>query len=299
MPRNISAVTTGAAAPVALTTTSAATSASSSSSNGRTVRPRGGEGRRAVAAAVHDHEPLDAGVGEVADGLLRHRPGADHERRLVVEAVEDAPRELPDRDAGDRDAAFRERGLAPHPAGDAERRLEQGVRQRPAGFLPVGPLVGFLDLRDDLRLAEHHAVEAARDLEQVADGVPAPAAPAAGRRTRPPQLVEVGEETHDPRGVGTVVVVRPGGIDLDPVAGREHHQLGLRVRLPPPAVGAVEHLARGERQAFPQAEVRRAVVAGDDPEVHATRDDGGGCKGWGTVTAGSTPPPARRGLRRP
>ena len=65
-----------------------------------------------------------------------------------------------------------ERRFAGHAAGDAERGLKKPCVTGPV--LPMLPrqLVGLFHLREDLRFAEDHAVEAGGDAEQVADDLP-------------------------------------------------------------------------------------------------------------------------------
>ena len=114
---------------------------------------------------------MGAFVLQVAQRLLAHLAGADDEHLLVVEALEDLAGEIADRHAGDAHAPLVERGFAGHALGHADGRLKNAVGQGAGALAVLGQLVGLLHLGEDLRLADHHAVEAGRHGEQVPHGV--------------------------------------------------------------------------------------------------------------------------------
>ena len=55
--------------------------------------------------------------------------------------------------------------------GDVERALKRLVQSRASVPALQREIVGFLELTENLRLAQHHRIKAARDLEQVMDAV--------------------------------------------------------------------------------------------------------------------------------
>ena len=68
------------------------------------------------------------------------------------------------------------------------------MEDRPDGLATVGRLVGVADLAEDLPLAEHQALQAGGDAEQVADGRLVVVGDQVRRRQLPGRLVEVGQE---------------------------------------------------------------------------------------------------------
>ena len=99
--------------------------------------------------------------------IASHFARADDQGRLIVEAIENARREFANRHAGNRNATFRQPSFAPHAFRNTKRFLEQGPRQRPLGPVLERDLVRLFHLADDLRLAEHHAVEARNDFKKM------------------------------------------------------------------------------------------------------------------------------------
>ncbi len=110
---------------------------------------------------------------------------------------------------------------------DAERALlEAGAEHRARGAVLDGGLVRLLGLAEDLRLAHDQRIEAGGDAEQVAHG------------GRVPVLVEVlcqiahgdarAPRQHFGQPGGRAVGVVDGDVQLDAVAGRDHHRLAHR-----------------------------------------------------------------------
>ena len=122
--------------------------------------------------------------------------------------------------------------LCVHPLADAQRLLRQLVQRPPDRARGVRGGVGGAQLAEDLRLADHHRVEPGGDGEQVLHG-----------RTRVVHVEVLGELGQRQRGVpaqhgGDVGEAAVEGVDdrvdLDAVAGRQHHHLG--------DVAAAQHL---------------------------------------------------------
>ena len=107
---------------------------------------------------------------QIPQRLFPHLAGADHQHLLVVEAVENLPGKIADRDAGNAHPLFVDRRFLRHPLGDAQGGLKHFVRQRPGAIALLGQLIGLLHLGQNLRLAEHQAIETGRDGEQMPHG---------------------------------------------------------------------------------------------------------------------------------
>ena len=147
--------------------------------------------------------------------------------------------------------------------------LEDRVEDRPDGLARDGRLVGLADLAEDLPLAQHQALQAGRDPEQVADGplvvVARPGAPAKrlGRHA-----VEAGEEVGQAVGLGRRAVGLAGGVDLDPVAGREDRRTRCRGRSAARASSPSARLAAVEGQGLADRGGRRAVIDPQGQQLH-------------------------------
>ncbi len=131
--------------------------------------PAGGGGLGPLGAAVGHEDAARSQGGEVLQGQVAHLAGADDQHGLVAEGVEDLAGDV-HRDAGDRELAAVHAGLLADELADPDRLLEDLVEDRPDGLAAIGRLVGVADLAEDLPLAEHQALQAGGDAEQVADG---------------------------------------------------------------------------------------------------------------------------------
>ena len=167
--RTSAAVRSGRSPPMQVSTTSERRSSSGSSSRpwARRAEARWRASPRARGVRFATRTRAEPGVAHRLERELDHVAGADQQRHLVLEALEDLAREV-DGDARHRDRTLGDAGLVPH----ALRRRE-GVRIEPrqdraAGAARDGDAVGVLHLTEDLRLADHHRVDRARDAEQVA-----------------------------------------------------------------------------------------------------------------------------------
>ena len=87
-------------------------------------------------------------------------------------------------------ALLADAGLRARPLGRGHRAVAQRVQDRPQRSRPLRQLVGLLHLAQDLRLADHHRVEAGRHAEGVA------------HRGLALEPVEVGFELAEARGHG-------------------------------------------------------------------------------------------------
>jgi hypothetical protein len=180
---------------------------------------RGCQGLGVLEGAI-DHQHLRGPRGdEVLPRELGHLPGAHQQHRLPVEAVEDVARHL-HRRGGHGGRGPPEVGLGPDPLRAPEGRSADAGQLAPGSAEPLGLLEGVLHLAEDLRLAEHHRIEARRHPEEME------------HRRLALMRVEVGSEI----GAGGAGQCRPGpvvevgaradDVELDPVAGRD--QQGFR-----------------------------------------------------------------------
>ncbi len=102
-------------------------------------------------------------------GKLDHLARADQEHFLLGEAGENARGEL-DRRGGHRDDVGADSGVAAHFLRHREGALEQLVEQRSERAGGFGDASRFFHLAQDLRLADHHGIEARGDAERVPHG---------------------------------------------------------------------------------------------------------------------------------
>ncbi len=219
-----------------------------------------------LGAAVEHRQLLRPLVGEVAEGLLGHLAGPDHQHLLVVEPLENLLGEVGHRHAGNAHAALLDARLPGDPAGGLQGGLERRVGQRAGRRFLGGRLVRLLHLGEDLRLAEHHAVEARRHLEQVPHGR------AVGLLVQAPfnfalvEPVELGEEPRD-LGARRHRAVLGRRIQLDPVAGRQQHRLDLGVAAAELGQGGAG-LGVAKRQSLPHRHLGGVMAATDNLELH-------------------------------
>src|SRR5262249_26155815 len=103
------------------------------------------------------------------EGQLAHLARADHEDLFISEMVEDAT-DIINSDAGDGDMAAGDTGVGADAPGHLASVAEEGVHEGSGPAEAVGELEGALDLAADLSLADHKAVEAGGNAEEVADG---------------------------------------------------------------------------------------------------------------------------------
>ena len=133
---------------------------------GGRVEPRGQVASAGGGAIDDDHVP-SSGLAEIPQGLGRHLAGADEQHPLVFKPLEHAAGEVGDSHARDRHPLPAEGRLGGDPLRGAERRLKHACRQRARRVAVLGDRPGLLHLRQDLRFAKHHAVEARGHAKQV------------------------------------------------------------------------------------------------------------------------------------
>ena len=226
----------GSAAAVVLMTMSASLKAPSSASKAMTrPSPPPAAVRREV--AIGDEDRAGAQHPEVLEGQFPHLAGADDQDGLIVEVVEDVTSDV-DGDTRDRELAAAQPRLVAGPLGGAQGPLEDGMEDRPDDPPAGGGLVGIADLTEDLVLAGHQALQADRDAEEMADRrllAVEDRMPGHTLGRHPVERSPEGRQLVDFRRC------RLGGrVDLNPVAGREQDELGVREtclqRAEPPAV---------------------------------------------------------------
>jgi hypothetical protein len=118
--------------------------------------------------AVGDDHALDACGGEVPRGQGDHFPGADHQRRVLAQVREHAPREAHRRGCH-RYGIGADLGFGAHPLGGGKRRLEQLVERRTRAARFLRHAIGVLQLTENLRLAQDHRIQSRGDVESVFD----------------------------------------------------------------------------------------------------------------------------------
>src|SRR5581483_10277245 len=214
----------------------------------------------AIERTVRHDDARDAVALQVAGRELAHLAGADHHRGLVAEVVEDALREV-DRRGADGHGLAGDAGLRADPLRDAERAL-QAAAEEPAG----GPRLGrdpvlLLQLPEDLRLADHHRVEARRDPEEVVQRV-LPAALVAVDRERRRRHRALPREEADDR-VARVAAAARDRQDLDPVARRQDQRLDDARRVREQAARGAREVLLGNREALPDLDRRRVMAHAD------------------------------------
>ena len=191
------------------------------------VRQPTGPGQR----PVHHMHTLHTGTHQVLGRQRAHRPCADDERGAARQAAQLALRHA-QRHRHHRGACGVDAGLGVHPLADRQRALGQLVQGAADGVVGLGGGVRAADLAEHLLLADDRGVKAAGHREQMLDG-----------RFRVPhvgvlrQVVErhsgvFGQHLADHR--EAAVEGLDDGVDLDAVAGGQHHRLGHQ--------GGLQHL---------------------------------------------------------
>ena len=157
-------------------------------------------------------------------------PGADQQRRVLLEVAEDPAGQLHGGIAHGGGPLVDPR-LGAHGLADLEALVEQAVQDRP-GVLPGrADVVGRLDLPQDLVLAQHHGVQTGGHPEQVAHRLLL-----LGRVEQSlallPHALEGAEEALDRGNVPLTAGLGGAEVDLRAVAGGKHHHGVERLLLP-------------------------------------------------------------------
>ena len=108
----------------------------------------------------------------MARGQLRHLARAHDHDGAVGQRAENLARQL-HRRVADRNGHLADAGLRAHPLGHAEGAGDQAVQPAADRAAILGRGVGGLELAQNLRLADHHGIQAGGHAEQVMDGVAA------------------------------------------------------------------------------------------------------------------------------
>ena len=151
------------------------------------------------------------------------------------------------------------------------------MSQRPAGVVLLGDLVGLFDLADDLRLAQHHAVQTRRHLEKVLHGRRSGLLQKIFDEFRFGDLVKIREEA------GELGMSRRGSrrllrrVDLNAIAGREDNGLGGGKSRPQFGIG-VQHPVHGKGELLADVQTSSQVVAVNNLKVHRARFQNARCE---------------------
>jgi hypothetical protein len=141
------------------------------------------------------------------------------------------------------------------------------VERRSGGAAVDGALVRLFDLRENLRLADDHAVEARGDAVEVSNRL------ALVERDDLPFNALGGDAVVAQQGVDEVVGFRgldgtgAGGVELDAVARRQERELG-RGEAFAPASERVARLLAAESELLAEIDAGGAMGAADHAEVH-------------------------------
>ena len=184
---------------------------------------------RARQRAVHDVDVADPGPHQMRHRQPAHRAGADHGggppgQPGVQPGAGDSQGDRDHRGAGRVD-----RGLGVHPLAHRQRALGQVVQHPADGLVGLGRGVGAADLAEHLLLADDRAVQAGGHREQMLDGGLAVADVRVLGQVAHRHAGVLGEHLADHR--QTAVEGVDHRVDLDPVAGGQHHRLGHQRRL--------------------------------------------------------------------
>ena len=288
--RTRSARRTGSSALVAVTTRSAQASACSSSSSAYAEPPnRSAASGRMLGGAIGDGDVRDAAA---RDGLerLQTDPARAHDQRTPrAEIAEHAVGERQRHRAGGRRVRADGRLRARTPAGRDRRPEEQ--RERRSGRV-AGGLVRVAHLAEDLGLAEHERVEPGGDAREVPRDVLARVHVEVIDELLALDPVRVGERVQE-RVARVLDAVHEEGVQLDPVAGREHRvlqHLGAALGAEPERPETLAQLHRS--RAMAEAEADEALH--EDLRVYSARRTR-----WSRRQTRVPPPFRRQALRLP
>ena len=150
-----------------------------------------------------------------------------------------------------------------HVLGNGKRALEQAVEHQPQRARRLGGLYRLLHLAQDLRLAQHHRIEPARDAKRMRNGFLLRQRVDVLRQRRLGHAMEGFEPLHDRLGFGAIEV------DLGPVAGRQDRRL-LDLWLAEEIAQCGTQRIHLERKALPHLERRGAVVEAEGVQRHGS-----------------------------
>ena len=207
-------------------------------------------------------------------GELDHLAGADEQEPLRADRRKDPLGEL-HRRGSHRDGRAADVGLRADVLGDGERALEKAVQHKPQRSGGFGIAHRLLHLAQDLRLAQHHRVEAGRHPERVRHRLFARQREKIGRQRILGHVVEAFEPADDG------LRLRPMHVDLGAVAGRQDRRF-LDRRQPQKVAERMPERVRRERDPLAHLERRSRVVEAEGVEGHKAVSQGGESR-WATA----------------
>jgi hypothetical protein len=223
-----------------------------------------GQPLRAGQRAVDDVDVVDAGPGQVGCRQGAHRSSADDDGGPALQAAQFGVGHAEcDRDDGG--ACGVDAGFGMHTLADCQRPLGQLVQHAADGAVRLGGGIGATDLAEHLRLANHGRVQAAGHREQVLDGGLAVADVGVFGEVGHRHPGTFGEHLADGRQAAVEGV--DDRVDLDAVAGREHHGLGHQRRLHD-LVDDLDLLGFVGAELFQNGDRRAAVRHTEEQDAH-------------------------------
>ena len=187
-----------------------------------------GEALRARQGPVDDVHPADAGPHQMRGRQRAHRSGADHRCGATGQPGQPGAGHV-ERHRHHRGARGVDTRLAVHALADRQRALREFVQGAPDGVIGLGGGIGAAHLAQDLLFTDHRGVQARGDGEQVLDGGLGVA-----------DVGVLGQIAHRHAGVlrqhladhrQAAVERLDDRVNLDAVAGGQHHRLGHQRRL--------------------------------------------------------------------
>src|SRR5579883_2936398 len=176
-------------------------------------------------------------VHEVAGGQFAHFARADEQDALAFERAEDF-------------------------LGDGEGALQKPFEVGLYGAHLTADAVGFLDLPEDLRLADDHRIEAGCNTKQMPNGLAFAVFIHVGAHLSDIHAEELAEEAQEVE-AGFFMT----GEKLDAVTGGKHHGLTDAGKLMQRACGFTQALGR-DGKLFPQLHRSRLVVHAREKDLH-------------------------------
>ncbi len=220
-----------------------------------------GQGDGAVEGAVADVNLFGPVGDEVTGREFAHLAGAHQIHRLAGEAAEDLLRQF-DGHRCDGNRRGSDGGLIPNLFGDGKGAGQKLVKLRIYRTEGAGGGVGFLHLSEDLRLADHHGIQAGGDAEDVLDGLKLLVLEDVGFELAGTEAEEVAHKL-----LQIAIAVLRARKDFHPVAGGDDHALldttdrgELTERLRQTRVGNGESLSHFHR--------RRLVIYTQYKKIH-------------------------------
>ena len=128
----------------------------------KTIRERA----TALDRAIRDCDEFRMARRKMCRGELDHLAGADQEQPLLGNRGKDPLGEL-HRRGSHRDRRTADVGLCAHVLGDGKRTLEEAIQHEPQRARRLGMPHGLFHLAKDLRLAQHHGIEARGHAERM------------------------------------------------------------------------------------------------------------------------------------